>query len=168
MSVVSDSWSALGNDLIVPLTLAVAVALLILLLRLATSVRFFIEHRGLRPLVIQVEYGKAVEGGEDYGVLDARLLSYLAADGLGGYLIAPGAGGSAGPAVPAEALEPTTAVIRLAFPREPAFRVNVTWPESAVSREFPATPRDGNAGVRTSTDTSLAGAGWNSSPAGPR
>lgn len=132
MGNVSDSWSALGNDLIVPLTLAAALALLILLLRVATSLRFLIEHRGLRPLVIQVEYGKSIEGGEDYGVLDARLLSYLAADGLGGYLIAPGAGGSAGPAVPAEALEPTTAVIRLAFPREPAFRVDVTWPESAV------------------------------------
>jgi hypothetical protein len=129
MSIVADSLRALADAIAVPLVLAIGLAILIGLLRLATSLRFLIEHRGLRPLVVQVEYGKAaLEGGEDYGVLDARLLSYLAADGLGGYVIAPGAGGSAAPVVPAEALEPSAALIRLAFPSEPAYRVDVTWP----------------------------------------
>lgn len=144
MSIISDSLRALGDALAVPLILAVGLALLIGLLRLATSLRFLIQHRGLRPLVMQVEYGKArLNGGEDYGVLDARLLSYLASDGLGDYVIAPGAGGSAAPAVPAEAFEPSAALVRLAFPSEPAYRVDVTWPGPATGRndELRATVR---------------------------
>jgi hypothetical protein len=133
MSIVTDLLHALADALAVPLILATGLAILIGLVRLATSLRFLIQHRGLRPLVMQVEYGKAPpEGGEDYGVLDSRLLSYLAADGLGGYVIAPGAGGSAAPAVRAEALEPSAALIRLAFPSESAYRVDVTWPGSTA------------------------------------
>ncbi|MGC1756524.1 tetratricopeptide repeat protein [Trebonia sp.] len=136
MSIVSDSLRALADALAVPLILAVGLAILIGLLRFVTSLSFLIEHRGLRPLVMQVEYGKAaLEGGENYGVLDARLLSYLASDGLGAYIIAPGAGGSAAPVVPAAAQESSAALIRFAFPSEPAYRVDVTWPGPVTQRD---------------------------------
>lgn len=128
MTIITQILSSIGGTFAVPLLVALVLALLIGILRLMTTVRFLLR-RGRRPLVIQVEYGKAaLEGGEDYGVLDARLLSYLASDGLGGYVIAPGAGGSAAPAVSAESLEPSAALVRLAFPAEPAYRVDVTWP----------------------------------------
>jgi hypothetical protein len=142
-NIITNSVHALGDALTVPFILGVVLALLIGLLRMGSSLKFLLQHRGRRPLVIQVEYGKArLEGGEDYGVLDARLLSYLTADGIGSYVIAPGAGGSAAPAVPAEAVEPSAWLARLAFPQEPAFRINVTWPGPAVSTgELRATVR---------------------------
>ena len=59
-------------------------------------------------------------------------LSYLAADGHGSYVIAPGAGGPAAPRVPAESVEPSAALLRLALAREPAYRVDVTWPSHLV------------------------------------
>jgi tetratricopeptide (TPR) repeat protein len=142
--IISDTWRALGDALIVPLLLVVFVALLIMLGRPASSLWYFIRQRGRRPLVIQVVYADKQEGGEDYGALDARLLSYLAGDGHGNYVIAPGAGGPAAPRVPAESLEPSAALLRLAFAREPAYRVDVTWP----SRPFSET--DLRAAVRIS------------------
>jgi len=132
-NVFTDGLRALADAFSVPLILASGLVILAMLLRLGSSLRFFVQHRGRRPLVISVEYGNSLlTGGEDYGVLDARLLSYLAADGLGSYVIAPGAGGSAAPAVPAEALQPSAAIVRLAFPKEPAFRVDVTWPGPVI------------------------------------
>ena len=128
MRIITQLWDSLADAFTVPLLLAAGLAILIGLLHLVWTVRFLIR-RGRRPLVIQVEYGKeGIEGREKYGVLDATLLSYLSFDGLGSYVIAPGADGAAAPAVPAESLEPTTALLRFAFPVEPAYRVDVTWP----------------------------------------
>jgi tetratricopeptide (TPR) repeat protein len=128
MNVITQLLNSLGGALELPLLLAVVVALLIGAFRLGSTCRFLVR-RGRRPLVMQVEYGNAdSEHGEDYGVLDARLLSYLSFDDLGGYVIAPGADGAAAPGVPAESKEPIPALLRIAFPAEPAYRVDVTWP----------------------------------------
>src|ERR1700761_386342 len=43
-------------------------------------------------------------------------------------VIIPGADGAAAPGVPAESQEPIPALLRIAFPAEPAYRVDVTWP----------------------------------------
>jgi hypothetical protein len=128
MGIITQLLSSLGGAFTVPLLLAAGVAILIGALRLGWSCRFLMRH-GRRSLVMQVEYGKAgTEDSEDYGVLDARLLSYLSFDDLGGYVIAPGADGAAAPGVPAESQEPIPALLRVAFPPEPAYRVDVTWP----------------------------------------
>jgi hypothetical protein len=85
---ITDSLRPLGDAFAVPLILAVGLARLVGLLRIRVSVGFLIRHRGRRPLAIQVEYGNAaLKGGEEHGVLDARLLSYLTADGLGSYVL---------------------------------------------------------------------------------
>jgi hypothetical protein len=131
MDNVTNLLSALGEDLSVPVLLAAALGLLVGLIRLVLTARYWVG-RGTRPLVIQVVYGTAAKDGEDYGVLDARLLSYISSDGLGGFLVAPGAGNPAVPAVPAESLEPTAALVRLALPAQPAYRVDVTWPGRTV------------------------------------
>jgi hypothetical protein len=128
MRIITQLLNSLGGAFELPLLLAAVVALLIGVFRLGWTCRFLMR-RGRRPLVIQVEYGNAEsEHGEDYGVLDARLLSYLSFDDLGGYVIAPGADGAAAPGVPAESQEPIPALLRIAFPTEPAYRVDVTWP----------------------------------------
>jgi len=128
MRIVTQMLNSIADAFTAPLALAAGLAILIVLIRLAWTTRFLLRH-GRRPLVIQVEYGKAgIEGGENYGVLDARLLSYLSFDGLGSYVIAPGADSAAAPKVAAESLEPIPALIRLALPAEPAYRVDVTWP----------------------------------------
>lgn len=128
MSIIMQLLNSLGGAFELPLLLAAVVALLLGVFRLSWTCRFLMR-RGRRPLVMQVEYGNAdSEHGEDYGVLDARLLSYLSFDDLGGYVIAPGADGAAAPGVPAESHEPIPALLRIAFPAEPAYRVDVTWP----------------------------------------
>lgn len=131
MDNVTNLLSALGEDLSIPVLLAAALGLLVGLIRLVLTARYWVR-RGTRPLVIQVVYGTAAKDGEDYGVLDARLLSYVSSDGLGGFLVVPGAGNPAVPAVPAESLEPTAALVRLALPAQPAYRVDVTWPGRTV------------------------------------
>ncbi|HEX3924589.1 MAG TPA: tetratricopeptide repeat protein [Streptosporangiaceae bacterium] len=133
-SIVSQAFRSLGDALTVPLLLLVLLILFIAVTRAASSLRYLFRQRGRRPLVIQVEYGKAEqEDGEDHGALDARLLDYLAADGHGSYVMAPGAGGPAAPRLPAEAAEPSAALFRLAFAREPAYRVDVTWPRRLIA-----------------------------------
>jgi tetratricopeptide (TPR) repeat protein len=128
MRIITQLLNSLGGALELPLLLAAVVALLIGVLRLGWTCRFLMK-RGRRPLVMQVEYGDVgTEDGENFGVLDARLLSYLSFDELGGYVIAPGADGAAAPGVPAESQEPIPALLRIAFPAEPAYRVDVTWP----------------------------------------
>lgn len=141
MGIIQPLLSSLADAFTVPLALAAGLAILIGMLRLVWTGRFLIR-RGRRPLVMQVVYGNAkTEGGEDYGVLDARLLSYLSSDGLGSYVMAPGAGGAGAPGVPAESVEPSAALVRLAFPAEPAYRVDVTWPGPAHDNELRATLR---------------------------
>jgi tetratricopeptide (TPR) repeat protein len=133
-NLVGQTWSALGDALSVPLLLGAALAVLIALMRAVSSLRFAVRQRGGRPLVVQVDYGKAGQD-DDRGdsAFDARLLSYLAVDGHGSYVIAPGAGGPAAPGVPAEAAQPSAALLRLAMAREPAYRVDVTWPTQTAS-----------------------------------
>lgn len=131
MRIITQLLNSLADAFTVPLLLAAGLVIMIGLLRLGWTCRFLIR-RGRRPLVIQVEYGNAEsENSEDYGVLDSRLLSYLSLDGLGSYVIAPGANGAAAPVVPAESPEPIPALLRFAFPAEPAYRVDVTWPGRA-------------------------------------
>jgi hypothetical protein len=128
MSTITQLWNTLSGALEAPLLLAAVVALLIGAFRLSRTC-WFLRRRGRRPLVMHIEYGDAgTEDGENFGVLDARLLSYLSFDDLGGYVIAPGADGAAAPGVPAESQEPIPALLRIAFPAEPAYRVQVTWP----------------------------------------
>ena len=128
MGIFTQLLNSLGDAFTAPLLLAGVLVTVVGVLRLAWAGRFLVR-RGRRPLVIQVEYEKAgIEGGESYGVLDARLLSYLSFDGVGSYLVAPGADGAPAPAVPAESLQPIPALIRFALPAEPAYRVDVTWP----------------------------------------
>ena len=107
---------------------------LVLAVALTHAVSFFwyrLQQRGQRPLVVQLRtnYDGTRQAADP--ALDARLLAYLAADGQGAYVIAPGAGTSAAPVVPAEALQPAdswmAAVLHLALAREPAFRVDVAW-----------------------------------------
>jgi tetratricopeptide (TPR) repeat protein len=138
MRIITQLLNSLGDAFTVPLLLAAGLLILIGLLRSVWTGRYLVR-RGRRPLVIHVEYGKAgLEGGEDYGVLDARLLSYLAFDDLGSYVIAPGADGGAAPSVPAESPESFSDLLRFlrfAFPAEPAYRVEVTWPGPARHRD---------------------------------
>ena len=138
MGIVKQLLSSLGDAFTVPLLLAAGLLILIGLLRLIWTGRYAMR-RGRRPLVIQVEYGQAgLDGGDDYGVLDARLLSYLAFDDLGSYVIAPGADGGAAPSVPAESPESFPDLLRFlrfAFPAEPAYRVDVTWPGPSRNQE---------------------------------
>jgi tetratricopeptide (TPR) repeat protein len=136
MRITTQLLNSLADAFTAPLLLAVGLAILIGLLRLSSVGRLLMK-RGRRPLVIQVEYGAAgIEGGENYGVLDARLLSYLCFDGLGSYVIAPGANGAAAPSVAAESLEPVSALMRFAFPVESAYRVDVTWPGKSGDDEM--------------------------------
>lgn len=120
----------------VPLVLAICLAVLIAVSRTASYLWYFIEHRGRHPLVIRTG-GRAEaqrNDGENISLNDS-LLAYLAADGQEGYVIAPGAGGSAAPGVTAEALEPGqgwgAALLRLGVAREPSYMVDVSWPHGA-------------------------------------
>ena len=117
----------------VPLVLAICLAVLIAVSRMASYLWYFIEHRGRHPLVIRTGGGAEAQRNDAGNIsLNDRLLAYLAADGQDGYVIAPGAGGSAAPGVTAEALEPHqgwgAALLRLGIAREPSYMVDVSWP----------------------------------------
>ena len=117
----------------VPLILGLCLVVVIAVTGTASSLWYLVEHRGRRPLMIRM--GGATGGNQnsaEHTSLDDRLLAYLAADGQGGYVIAPGAGGPAAPGVTTEALEPShgwpAALLRLAIAREPSYLVDVSWP----------------------------------------
>jgi tetratricopeptide (TPR) repeat protein len=162
-SFVSQSLAALSSAVLVPLLLGLVVGVLIGSMRAASSLRYAIRQRGRRPLVVQVDYAKETQDADKGDTaLDARLLSYLAADGRGSYVIAPGAGGPAAPRVPAEAAQPTAALLRLALARERAYRVDVAWPSQAASASglratvrITRTPTDRVVASRSFTDDSV-------------
>jgi len=119
----------------VPLTLALGLAALIAVTRTVSSLWYRLEHRGRHPLVIRAGGAKDERRDEtEHESLNERLLAYLAADGQGDYVIAPGAGRPAAPGVTAEAVEPQygwgAALLRLAIAREPSYMVDVSWPHS--------------------------------------
>jgi len=72
--------------------LALGLVLAVALVHAVSFVWYRLQQRGQRPLVIQLRAtydGTRQTAGH---ALDARLLAYLAADGQGAYVIAPGAG----------------------------------------------------------------------------
>ena len=128
----NQTWHAISDAFSVPLILGLTLAVLIAITHTASFIWYGIQQRGRRPLVIRLgeRMGDAREG-TGYLALDGQLLAYLAADGHGDFVIAPGAGGRAAPGISAEALVPidgwTGALLRFAFTREPAYVVDVTW-----------------------------------------
>jgi tetratricopeptide (TPR) repeat protein len=137
-NLITESWDAISDAFSVPLILASTLASLVLVLRAASWVWYLTRQRGRRPLVIRMDFEK--EGQADdvkRTALSGKLLAYLAADGHGDYVIAPGGGGRAAPRVAAEALEPDkgweTFLLRLAVTREPSYVVDATWSEPGVT-----------------------------------
>jgi tetratricopeptide (TPR) repeat protein len=111
--------------------LALGLVLAVALTHAVSFAWYRFQQRGQRPLVVRLRTDDDVTGRAGDRALDSRLLAYLAADGHGAYVIAPGAGTSAAPGVPAEALQSAdtwmAAALHLALAREPAFKVDVTW-----------------------------------------
>lgn len=128
----NQTWHAISDAFSVPLVLGLTLAVFIAITHTASFIWYGIQQRGRRPLVIRLgeRMGDAREGA-GYLALDGQLLAYLAADGHGDFVIAPGAGGRAAPGISTEALVPidgwTGALIRFAFTREPAYVVDVAW-----------------------------------------
>ena len=61
-------WAGLGSALFVPLLLAVALALLIGLTRLASSIRYVVRHRGLLPAAPAAEPTFRLSPGTESGL----------------------------------------------------------------------------------------------------
>jgi tetratricopeptide (TPR) repeat protein len=111
--------------------LALGLVLAVALAHVVSFAWYRLRQRGQRPLVVQLRTNADADPQAADLALNAMLLAYLAADGHGAYVIAPGAGTSAAPVVPAEAIQSAdnwlAAILHLAIAREPAFRVDVTW-----------------------------------------
>jgi hypothetical protein len=111
--------------------LALGLVLAVALLHVASFAWYRLRQRGQRPLVVQLRTNDDAGQQTADVALNAMLLAYLAADGHGAYVIAPGAGTSGAPGVPAEAMQSAdnwlAAILHLAIAREPAFRVDVAW-----------------------------------------
>ena len=157
-------WHAIGDAFSVPLVLGLTLAILIALTHIVSFIWYRIQQRGRRPLVIRLgeRMGNAPKNSAHLA-LDGQLLAYLAADGHGDYVIAPGAGGRAAPGVLAEALAPIDgwagALLRLAFTREPAYVVDVNWSDrDAVPARQAVVRISRTPGDRVITSGTFAGA----------
>jgi tetratricopeptide (TPR) repeat protein len=132
-NLVGEIMRPIVDALNVPLILALCLVIVIAITRTVSSLWYMIQQRGRRPLVIRMGTDKGGSSSK-HASLDGRLLAYLAADGHGDYVIAPGAGGPAAPRVTAEALEPSdgwaAALLRMAIAREPSYLADVTWPRA--------------------------------------
>lgn len=130
--VVTEFVRPLVDAFQVPLILALCVILIVAITRIVSGLWYFSRQRGQRPLVIRVEGGRdETPDATRRRTLDESLLAYLAADGDGNYVIAPGAGRPAAPRVMTEALDPASgwqaALLRLALARQRSYLVDVTW-----------------------------------------
>lgn len=130
--VIPEIVRSLVNAFDTPLILAILLVSMIVVTRAASSAWYLLQQRGRRPLVIRVDADKdQANGAIGQRALDDRLLAYLAADGHGNYVIAPGAGGPAAPGVATEALEASygwqAALLRLAVARQPSYLIDVSW-----------------------------------------
>jgi tetratricopeptide (TPR) repeat protein len=135
VSVTNQILQPIADAFKVPLILALGLAALIAVIRTASWLWYRLEHHGRHPLMIRTSSARDERRDQtEHESLNERLLAYLAADGQGDYVIAPGAGRPAAPGVTAEAVEPQygwgATLLRLAIAREPSFMVDVSWPHS--------------------------------------
>jgi hypothetical protein len=112
--------------------LMIALAALVVLVRVTTFAWYAIANRGPLPLVIRVNCGSSGEHPvAELATANDRLLAYLAQDSQKNLVIAPGVGGPAAPGVAAEASESryglVAALFRMACARPSSYRVEVTW-----------------------------------------
>lgn len=163
-SFMTQSWHAIADAFSVPVILGLTLAILVAVMHLSSFIWYRTRQRGSRPLVIRLSE-RMDDGQRDVRqrALDGQLLAYLAADGHGEFVIAPGGGGRAAPGVSAEAFAPAEglagALLRFAFAREPAYIVDVTWPDHSPVTQRQAVVRISRApGERVVTSGAFSGA----------